>query len=152
DQLGLALGGADHLFQHRGELPARTAPGCPEVDQHRLAPRLLDDVLDERLGGRVLDGTVGGARRRSLILQHHHGFTACSRAPGPLPPDRWSMPAAMAIGPAARAGHTGAGGAAERAPAGPSDTATIRGAWPVAWRNFTRSSRAIDVVIVLSSG
>ena len=32
------------------------------------------------------------------------------------------------------------------------ETATIRGGWPVASRNFTRSSRAIEVVMVLVSG
>ena len=32
------------------------------------------------------------------------------------------------------------------------ETAPIRGSWPVASRNFTRSSRAIEVVMVLTSG
>src|SRR5882724_9727103 len=50
-----ALGGTDRLFQHRRELAARTAPRRPEVDQHRLALRFLDDVLHERLGGGFLD-------------------------------------------------------------------------------------------------
>src|SRR5882724_2724681 len=55
DEFHLALGGADRLFQHRRQLAARTAPRRPEVDQHRLALRFLDDVLHERLGGGFLD-------------------------------------------------------------------------------------------------
>ena len=50
DELDLALGGRDHLFQDRGELLAGAAPGRPEVDQHRLALRLLDHVLHEGSG------------------------------------------------------------------------------------------------------
>ena len=61
DQLDLALGGLDDLFQDRGELLARAAPGRPEVDQHRLALRLLDHVLHEALGGGLLDETLGAA-------------------------------------------------------------------------------------------
>ena len=70
DELDLALGRLDHLLQHRGELLAGAAPRRPEVDQHRLALRFLDDVLDEALGRRVLDETLGGRRRRHGILQH----------------------------------------------------------------------------------
>ena len=36
DQLHLALGGCDSLFQGRAELPAGAAPGRPEIDNHRL--------------------------------------------------------------------------------------------------------------------
>src|SRR5262249_34898091 len=71
DQLDLALGGANHLLEHRGELLARAAPRRPEIDQHRLAPRLLDHVLHEGLGGRLLDepirGRCGGG---PAVLQH----------------------------------------------------------------------------------
>ena len=40
------------------------------IDQHRPPPRLLDDVLHEGLGGRVLDHIVRGLRRGLRILQH----------------------------------------------------------------------------------
>ena len=64
DQLDLAVGGADGLFEDRRELAARAAPRRPEVDQHRLALRFLDDVLHERLGGRLLDQIGRCLRRR----------------------------------------------------------------------------------------
>ena len=66
DQLHLALGGPDHLFEHRGELLARAAPLRPEIHQHRLALGFLDHVLDEGLGGRVLDRAVRGCGRAPL--------------------------------------------------------------------------------------
>ena len=59
DQLDLALGRADRLFDDRRQLTAGPAPGRPEVDQHRLALRFLDDVLHEGLGGRLLDQIKG---------------------------------------------------------------------------------------------
>src|SRR6185436_13907421 len=71
DQLHFTLGGTHDLFQHRGELLARPAPFGPEVHQHRLSFGLLDDVLDERLGGRVLD-PGGRSCRRLAALQHRH--------------------------------------------------------------------------------
>ena len=37
-------------------------------------------------------------------------------------------------------------------PAGRPDTRSMRGTWPVDSRNFTRSSRLIEVVMVLTSG
>ena len=67
DELDLALGGLDGLLQDRGELLARPAPGRPEIDQHRLALRFLDDVFDEGLCRRVLDD-IGGAGLS--FLQH----------------------------------------------------------------------------------
>jgi len=70
DELHLALGGADDLFQHRTELLARPAPFRPEIHQHRLALGFLDYVLDEGLGGRVLDHAAG--RRPLTALQHRH--------------------------------------------------------------------------------
>ena len=74
DQLDLALGGANRLFQHRRELAAGAAPGRPEVDQHRLALRFLDDVLDEGLGGRLLDQIGCCLRRRAAaLLNYRHG-------------------------------------------------------------------------------
>ncbi len=74
DQLDLALGRANRLFQHRRELTAGAAPGRPEVDQHRLALRFLDDVLDEGLGGRLLDQIGCCLRRRAAaLLNYGHG-------------------------------------------------------------------------------
>ena len=77
DQLDLALGGADRLFEDRRQLTARTAPGRPEVDQHRLALRFLDDVLHEGLGGRLLDQIGYCLRRRAAaLLNYRHGILA----------------------------------------------------------------------------
>ena len=52
------------------KLAAGTAPLRPEVDQHRLALRFLDDVLHEGLGGGFLDQIGRGWRRRSVALLH----------------------------------------------------------------------------------
>ncbi len=68
DELDLAVGGADDLFEERGKLTAGTAPGRPEVDQHRLSLGFLDDVLDETLGRRLLDQVGRGLRRGSIAL------------------------------------------------------------------------------------
>ena len=77
DQLDLALGGADRLFEDRRELPAGAAPRRPEVDQHRLALRFLDDVLHEGLGGGFLDQIGRRLRRRSAaLLNDGHGILA----------------------------------------------------------------------------
>src|SRR5262245_52742534 len=74
DQLDLALGGAHRLLQHRRELPARAAPLGPEVDQDRLAPRFLDDILHEALGGGFLDQIGRPLRRRAAaLLYYRHG-------------------------------------------------------------------------------
>jgi hypothetical protein len=70
DQLDLALGGLDDLFEDRGELLAGAAPVGPEIDQHRLALRFLDHVLYERLGRGVLDQAVGGRGCCRSLLQH----------------------------------------------------------------------------------
>src|SRR5262249_19537270 len=69
DELEFAFGGTDNLFKDWSELFAGPAPRGPKVDQHRLSPRLLDHVLHERLGRRVLNRGVGGGRR-STVLQH----------------------------------------------------------------------------------
>src|SRR5437868_2217392 len=74
DELELAFGAANELFQNRRKLLAGPAPFRPEVDQHRLAFGFLDDVLNEGLGGRILDQSV---RRCSGLLppyalQHAH--------------------------------------------------------------------------------
>ena len=66
DQLDLAIGSANRLFEHGGELFAGTAPFRPEIDQHRLAFRFFDDVLDEGLGGRVLDNARWSRRPATL--------------------------------------------------------------------------------------
>ena len=145
DQLDLALGGLDDLFQDRGELLAGAAPGRPEVDQHRLALRLLDHVLHEALGGGLLDETLGGRRGcrsppfSSIVMRSSPGIRTGPVAPGQhCSPSKWAGEPAIAIGSQA----SGSGPA----------TGTIRGGWPVASRNFTRSSRAIEVVMVLTSG
>ena len=71
DELDLALGGADDLFQDRAKLLAGPAPFGPEIHQHRLALRLLDHVLDERLGRYVLDQIIVRHRgNHPAILQH----------------------------------------------------------------------------------
>ena len=77
DQLDLALGGADGLFEDRRELAARAAPGRPEVDQHRLALRFLDDVLHEGLGRRLLD-QIGCCLRAcaAALLNYRHDVLA----------------------------------------------------------------------------
>jgi hypothetical protein len=68
DELDLAVGGADDLFEDRRELTARAAPWRPEVDQHRLPLGFLDDVLDETLGGRLFDQIGRCLRRGSIAL------------------------------------------------------------------------------------
>ena len=145
-ELDLALGGLDDLLQHRGELLARPAPLGPEIDQHRLALRFLDHVLHEGLGGGVLDEAVGRRRRARDILQH------CSwvplAAPGPRAPEPWKLPRLNGSG-----GRNAIGPAVSPRLAQPDCPPPLRcAAWPVASRNFTRSSRAIEVVMVLTSG
>ena len=76
DELDLALGVADRLFEHRRELAARAAPRRPEVDQHRLALRFLDHVLHKGLGGGFLDQIGRRCRRRrsvTLFYDRHGG-------------------------------------------------------------------------------
>src|ERR1700746_773905 len=73
-QLDPAFGGTDRLLQDRRELAARATPGRPEVDQHRLAPRLLDHVLHEGLGRGFLDQIRGGRRRSIALLYYCHGI------------------------------------------------------------------------------
>ena len=75
DQLDLAVGGPDRLLERRRELAAGAAPRRPEVDQHRLALRFLDDILHEGLGCRLLDQTFHRLRRRSAALLYYcHGI------------------------------------------------------------------------------
>ena len=98
DEFHLALGGLHDLLEDRRELLARTAPGRPEVDQHRLALRLLDDVLHEALGGRLLD-EIAHRRRRGrfpAILKHRHAFQTLERRPGKAAPHRSLFPDYMA--------------------------------------------------------
>ena len=73
DQLDLAPGGADCLFDDWGELLAGAAPRSPEIDQHRLALRFLNDILHERLGRGVLD-EVGRRHCRgpAALLHYRH--------------------------------------------------------------------------------
>ena len=77
DQLDLAAGGTHRLLQDRRELTAGAAPLRPEVDQHRLALRFLDDVLYERLGGGFLD-QIGRRlwRRSAALLNYRHVILA----------------------------------------------------------------------------
>jgi acetoacetyl-CoA synthetase len=57
DELDLALRVADHLLEHRRELPARAAPRRPEVDQDRLSPRHVpNDVFQVAAIPRTLSG------------------------------------------------------------------------------------------------
>ncbi len=55
DQLDLAVGFLDHLFDGGPQLAARPAPGRPEIDDHRAGHRLLDDIGHEGLFGTVDD-------------------------------------------------------------------------------------------------
>ena len=71
DELDLALGGPHRLFEGRCELAAGAAPRRPEIDQHRLPFRFLDDVLYESLRGGVLD-QIG--RRSAALLNYRHGI------------------------------------------------------------------------------
>src|ERR1019366_4239885 len=75
DQLDLAVCGTDRFLDDRRELTAGAAPWRPEVDQHRLALRFLDDVLHEGLGGGLLDQIGRRLRRRSAaLLYYRHGI------------------------------------------------------------------------------
>ena len=64
DQFQPAAGRPYDLFQGRGELLAGTAPGGPEIDQHRDGARRFHDVLHEGLLVAVNDhrGRLGRAR------------------------------------------------------------------------------------------
>ena len=83
DQLDLALGGAHDLLEHGGELLARSAPRRPEIDQHRLAPRFLDHVLHEGLGGRVLDRPYRSCAAAALFCNIECNPLGPRRAHGP---------------------------------------------------------------------
>ena len=61
DQLDPAAGRGDDLFQRRLQLLAGAAPRRPEIDQHRLLARFLDDVGGEARGRGVLDDGGGAA-------------------------------------------------------------------------------------------
>src|SRR5262249_5561000 len=88
------------------ELLARPAPFRPEIHQHRLALGFLDHVLDEGLGGRVLDHAAG--RRPLTALQHRHFVRPSSvpstpagfgRSIGPFGPFNGALPLAAKGGP-----------------------------------------------------
>ena len=141
DELDLALGGLHHLFQDRRELLAGAAPRRPEIDQHRLALGFLDHVLHEALRGRVLDHrrlpSLLPRRSAAYFLEPHlaaHG----PNTGGSISAIRWVI----------RRSKRNHQGMFEARP----ETGSIRGGWPVDSRNFTRSSRPIDVVMVLTSG
>src|SRR5262249_21637585 len=138
DELHLAFGGTDHFLQDRRELLARSAPGRPEIDQHRLALRFLDHVLHEGLGGRVLDKIVRD--HGSAVLQH--GVLPWRPTVGSAPKSQYIQLNGVHGGECNRSGSAPAAAA----------TGTIRGGWPVASRNRTRSARAIEVVMVFTSG
>ena len=61
---------ATAFSMHRGELLAGAAPRRPEIDQHRLLHRFVDDVLAEGLGGGVLDEVVAGGSAAGSIGEH----------------------------------------------------------------------------------
>ena len=61
-QLEAAGVGALELFEHRAERLARAAPGRPDVEQHRLLHRGVDQFGFEVLEGDVDHGGSGGAR------------------------------------------------------------------------------------------
>ena len=62
-ELHLATGRAHRIFDNRRQLLAWPAPGCPEVDQHGLIARFLNDIGRKAGGRRVLD-QVSGRRLR----------------------------------------------------------------------------------------
>jgi hypothetical protein len=77
-QLHLAARAAHGFLQRRAELAAGPAPGGPEVHDHGLGARGLDDVRHEALVGAFLD-EVGG-RRRSAV---ENGHAESLRKPSP---------------------------------------------------------------------
>jgi hypothetical protein len=68
----------DDLFERRGQLAARAAPGGPEVNQHGLLERGVDHIGLERLIGRVLyQGTgsnTGLGSGGNAIERGRHGM------------------------------------------------------------------------------
>ena len=68
DQFHAAAGCRHRALERRLQLLAGAAPGRPEVDQHRLVARFLDDVGGKARGRRVLDrrGGRGGTVWRGL--------------------------------------------------------------------------------------
>ena len=69
DQLDRALGGHDGLFQRRGQLAARAAPGGPEIDDDRLGLGGLDDVGGKAGVAAFLD-QVGLGRGGTGLSEH----------------------------------------------------------------------------------
>ena len=140
-QLHFALGGPHQIFEERGELLARAAPRRPEIDQHRLLTRFVDHVLLETLGRRILDETIRG-ERRSAVLYHANSLKIrAEHSPGinGKAPIRLQLHPVLAVSGAVYCVI-------------PSETSAMRGGWPVASRKRTKSSRPIDVVMVLTSG
>ena len=60
DEAHQTTGFADQLFEQRPQLLARSAPGRPEIDDHRNRLRHLYDVGDEMSGIAVLDQPAAG--------------------------------------------------------------------------------------------
>jgi hypothetical protein len=90
DELDLAFGVADNLFQDRRELLAGTAPGRPEINEHRLAFGFLDDVLDKGLRGRVGDQRI--SRHCRNIVRHQSSLSNRSKSS-----NKWVIAAVNAI-------------------------------------------------------
>src|SRR5690606_32864626 len=137
DQADRALGGAHGLLDDRPERLAGTAPGRPEVDQHRAALGFLEHVLGEGLGGGLEDEIVGrGGRGKAGRSDVHRLFL------GSVAVDHRYL---VGLNMACRAVvYNSAAGSGRR-----SRTA---GSWPVARMNFRRSPERSEVVAVFTSG
>ena len=137
DQPHLASRGTDGLLQNGRELLAWAAPRCPEIDQHRNGARRVQHVGSEGLGRRILD-EIGGCRRGGSLLvpteYQTFGAHGCSSVPEISPylalSPRFSNPASSGL----------------------PETRRIAGSCPVCRRKARKSSRAMVLVAVFSSG
>src|SRR5690606_9466548 len=78
-QLHRAVHRGDHLLDGRAELLAGTAPGRPEVDDHRDLAGGLDDVLHEGGVGAVLDQVALGRGFLTRFSDQAHRLLALVR-------------------------------------------------------------------------
>src|SRR5688572_5253748 len=79
DQANSAFFFVDDLFQHWSKLLAGSAPGRPEVDQHRRLTGSLDHVSHEVLGVGLLYETLWSGRSWAGTANNRHRFTAVQR-------------------------------------------------------------------------
>src|SRR5262249_30188003 len=115
DELDLAIGLTDGLFEEGGQLLAGAAPRRPEIDQHRLLARWLDHIRHETARVGVLDEVRrqrgGGAAISAGLLAENRGIHAelafrCGKFPGKClagTGSRWRIAQPIATG--ARSGE-----------------------------------------------